>query len=279
MPGTAYRIPLTKNGVNVCSFSRRTSASGRLAPFAKVPPPSMELDQRALPCTGRVPTSWVRHEQETIPTSRETLSRRTPYSAKGRATFPLRQYLGSALAAEPQARDTMPQCHVSIRRAPLGIQQVLASIRSRLWQARRPRTRLRWFEDSSICVPQKMKARGCRNAFVSDANCKGMRVGGHYYVAAGERQQTPCQCWRRSNTADVTAASFGAGCCTQSYPSTLALLSAIGKSCDSAGLNTGPADLPVLEPTKFDLVIATRTAKALGLTIPQSLRVQAELIE
>jgi len=63
VPGTAYRIPLTKNGVNVCSFSRRTSASGRLAPFAKVPPPSMELDQRALPYTGRVPTSWVRHEQ------------------------------------------------------------------------------------------------------------------------------------------------------------------------------------------------------------------------
>ena len=28
-----YRIPLTKNGVNVCSFSRRTSASGRLRKF------------------------------------------------------------------------------------------------------------------------------------------------------------------------------------------------------------------------------------------------------
>ena len=25
---------------------------------------------------------------------------------------------------------------------------------------------------------KKLKARGCRNAFVSDANCKGMRVGG-----------------------------------------------------------------------------------------------------
>src|SRR5438046_4737248 len=79
--------------------------------------------------------------------------------------------------------------------------------------------------------PAKVEGARLSRCVRCDANCKGMRVGGHY-VAAGERQQTPCQCRRRSNTADVTAASFGAGCCTQSYPSTLALLSAIGKSCD-----------------------------------------------
>jgi len=91
-------------------------------------------------------------------------------------------------------------------------------------------------------------------------------------ILAAARNNVPAVYWRSYFARDGGLLSYG--------PDPVDSYRGAATYVDRILRGANPADLPVQFPTKFEMVVNLKTAKSLGLTVPQSILLRAdEVIE
>ena len=91
-------------------------------------------------------------------------------------------------------------------------------------------------------------------------------------MALAERHRLPATYGFRQIVIEGALMSYG--------PDSVDIYRRFASYVDRILKGANPADLPVQAPTKYELVINVKTAKALGLTVPMTLQARAdEVIE
>ena len=126
-----------------------------------------------------------------------------------------------------------------------------------------------------------LKLRSASEIDGAFANLGVLRADGLVIGPVGFRPQIAALALRRAVPAIALHRDFAISGGLLSYGPSLTAVYRM-KGIYAGGILKGakPADLPVMQPTKFELVINLKTAKALGLSVPQSLLARAdEVIE
>ena len=83
---------------------------------------------------------------------------------------------------------------------------------------------------------------------------------------------------KRLSLIGATSSMADAGSLFVCAPSQADLLRRSALVVDKILKGARPADIPVEQPTLFELVVNLKAAKALGITIPQSIRLRADKV-
>ena len=105
---------------------------------------------------------------------------------------------------------------------------------------------------------------------------QALLTGGGARLFRWRRQVAELAAKHRLPDAHYDSAFVDAGGFMSYAPSLTGLFARAATYVDRILKGASPANLPVEQPTKFDLVINLKTAQALGLTVPRSLLLRAD---